>query len=133
MCSADGKIFRPKMKVKVNPELLQLSRSGLQNVEGKRIHDFFLTLATCNTIVPLVVECWHTWPWCQADRLPRRITRWTSTGLCCCCLWFYAHRTNLWPFSHWYSWTKTKVSWILFLILLYLSPQMVTDKLHICS
>ncbi|KAG4970380.1 hypothetical protein JHK85_036801 [Glycine max] len=46
-----------KMKVKVNPELLQLSRSGLQNVEGKRIHDFFLTLATCNTIVPLVVEC----------------------------------------------------------------------------
>ncbi|RZC10000.1 Phospholipid-transporting ATPase 1 isoform B [Glycine soja] len=53
---ADGKIFRPKMKVKVNPELLQLSRSGLQNVEGKWIHDFFLTLATCNTIVPLVVD-----------------------------------------------------------------------------
>ncbi|KHN44948.1 Phospholipid-transporting ATPase 1 [Glycine soja] len=47
------------MKVKVNPELLQLSRSGLQNVEGKRIHDFFLTLATCNTIVPLVVESNH--------------------------------------------------------------------------
>ena len=45
-----------KMKVKVNPELLQLSRSGLQNVEGKWIHDFFLTLATCNTIVPLVVD-----------------------------------------------------------------------------
>ncbi|KAH1253829.1 Phospholipid-transporting ATPase 1 [Glycine max] len=52
----DGKVFRPKMKVKVNPELLQLSRSGLQNVEGKRIHDFFLAMATCNTIVPLVVD-----------------------------------------------------------------------------
>ncbi|XP_020226661.1 phospholipid-transporting ATPase 1 isoform X1 [Cajanus cajan] len=52
----DGKVIRPKMKVKVNPELLQLSRSGLQNVEGKRIHDFFLALATCNTIVPLLVD-----------------------------------------------------------------------------
>ncbi|RDX64466.1 Phospholipid-transporting ATPase 1, partial [Mucuna pruriens] len=52
----DGKVFRPKMKVRVNPELLQLTRSGLQNVEGKRIHNFFLALATCNTIVPLVVD-----------------------------------------------------------------------------
>ncbi|KAL2587161.1 hypothetical protein AAZV13_13G096500 [Glycine max] len=41
----------------INYVIYKLSRSGLQNVEGKRIHDFFLTLATCNTIVPLVVEC----------------------------------------------------------------------------
>ncbi|WVZ00615.1 hypothetical protein V8G54_026684 [Vigna mungo] len=52
----DGKVFRPKMKVKVNPELLQLARSGFLNLEGKRIHDFFLALATCNTIVPIVVD-----------------------------------------------------------------------------
>ncbi|KAK7322490.1 hypothetical protein VNO77_25871 [Canavalia gladiata] len=52
----DGKVLEPKMKVKVNPELLELSRSGLGNDEGKRIRDFFLALATCNTIVPLVVD-----------------------------------------------------------------------------
>ncbi|ESW20746.1 hypothetical protein PHAVU_005G011100 [Phaseolus vulgaris] len=52
----DRKVFRPKMKVKVNPELLQLARSGFLNLEGKRIHDFFVALATCNTIVPLVVD-----------------------------------------------------------------------------
>jgi len=56
MRSVDGKVFRPKMKVKVNPELLQLARSGFLNLEGKRIHDFFVALATCNTIVPLVVD-----------------------------------------------------------------------------
>ncbi|KAE9598321.1 hypothetical protein Lal_00004150 [Lupinus albus] len=52
----DGKVLRPKMKVKVNPELFQLSRSGLENTDGKPIHDFFLALAACNTIVPLVVD-----------------------------------------------------------------------------
>ncbi|KAJ1380382.1 P-type ATPase [Sesbania bispinosa] len=52
----DGKVLRPKMKVKVNPELLHLSRRGLENKEAKRIHDFFLALATCNTIVPIVVD-----------------------------------------------------------------------------
>lgn len=44
------------MNVKVDPELLQLSKSGLENEEGKHIHDFFLALAACNTIVPLHVE-----------------------------------------------------------------------------
>ncbi|XP_019440874.1 PREDICTED: phospholipid-transporting ATPase 1-like isoform X2 [Lupinus angustifolius] len=52
----DGKVLRPKMQVKVNPELFQLSRSGLENTDGKQIHDFFLALAACNTIVPLVVD-----------------------------------------------------------------------------
>ncbi|KAK4285230.1 hypothetical protein QN277_001957 [Acacia crassicarpa] len=52
----DGEVLRPKMKVKVNPELLQLSRSRLENDKGKRIHDFFLALAACNTIVPLHVD-----------------------------------------------------------------------------
>ncbi|XP_054815958.1 phospholipid-transporting ATPase 1-like [Prosopis cineraria] len=52
----NGAVLRPKMKVKVNPELLQLSRSRLENNKGKRIHDFFLALAACNTIVPLHVD-----------------------------------------------------------------------------
>lgn len=44
------------MKVKVNLELLRVARSGVGNMEGKRIRDFFLALATCNTIVPIVVD-----------------------------------------------------------------------------
>ncbi|XP_020231137.1 phospholipid-transporting ATPase 1 [Cajanus cajan] len=53
---ADGKIIKPKMMVKVNQELLQLSKSGFANKEGKQIYDFFLALAACNTIVPLLVD-----------------------------------------------------------------------------
>ncbi|XP_019440608.1 PREDICTED: phospholipid-transporting ATPase 1-like [Lupinus angustifolius] len=52
----DGKVLRTKMKVKVNLELLHLSRSGIENKDRKQIHDFFLALAACNTIVPLVVD-----------------------------------------------------------------------------
>lgn len=48
------------MKVKVDMKLLELSKIG-NNVKGsdsisKRIHDFFLSLAACNTIVPIVVD-----------------------------------------------------------------------------
>ncbi|MED6211735.1 Alanine--tRNA ligase [Stylosanthes scabra] len=52
----DGKVLKPKMKVKVNQELLQLSKNGFRDVEGKQIYDFFLALAGCNTIVPLLVD-----------------------------------------------------------------------------
>ncbi|KAK7283961.1 hypothetical protein RIF29_13711 [Crotalaria pallida] len=52
----DGKVLRPKVKVKVNPVLLQLSKSGFGSKEGKWIYDFFLALASCNTIVPLEVD-----------------------------------------------------------------------------
>ena len=52
----EGKVLKPKMKVKVNQELLQLSKDGFGNQEGKRIYDFFLALAACNTIVPLHVD-----------------------------------------------------------------------------
>ncbi|KAI9078500.1 hypothetical protein K1719_039525 [Acacia pycnantha] len=54
--SVDGNILRPKVKVKVDPELLQLTRGGLKNKEGKHICEFFLVLAACNTIVPLLVD-----------------------------------------------------------------------------
>lgn len=52
----DGKILRPKMKVKADPQLLQLLRSGVDTNEGKHVHEFFLALAACNTIVPLVID-----------------------------------------------------------------------------
>ncbi|KAI6676689.1 hypothetical protein NL676_037485 [Syzygium grande] len=48
----DGKILRPKMAVKVYPQLLQLAKSGKDSPEGKHVHDFFLALASCNTLVP---------------------------------------------------------------------------------
>ncbi|KAI3506322.1 hypothetical protein L1887_28679 [Cichorium endivia] len=54
----NGEIWRPKMKVKVDKELLELSRIG-NNEKGSnsnRIYDFFLALAACNTIVPIVVD-----------------------------------------------------------------------------
>ncbi|WJX87421.1 Alanine--tRNA ligase, variant 2 [Trifolium repens] len=52
----EGKVLKPKMKVKVNQELLRLTKSGFTNKDGKRIYDFFLALAACNTIVPLVID-----------------------------------------------------------------------------
>lgn len=44
------------MKVKTDPELLQLARSGNGTKEGKCIYNFFLALAACNTIVPIVID-----------------------------------------------------------------------------
>ena len=44
------------MSVKVDPQLLELSRSGRDTEEVKHVHDFFLALAACNTIVPLIVD-----------------------------------------------------------------------------
>uniref|UniRef100_A0A2N9HPA7 Phospholipid-transporting ATPase n=1 Tax=Fagus sylvatica TaxID=28930 RepID=A0A2N9HPA7_FAGSY len=52
----EGKDIRPKMKVKTDPALLQLSNSKNDTEERKHVHDFFLALAACNTIVPLVTD-----------------------------------------------------------------------------
>ncbi|XVF82645.1 hypothetical protein PTKIN_Ptkin16aG0065600 [Pterospermum kingtungense] len=52
----DGKVLRPKMKVKTDLELLQLARNGKETKEGSHVHDFFLALAACNTIVPLIID-----------------------------------------------------------------------------
>ncbi|KAI3794530.1 hypothetical protein L1987_37162 [Smallanthus sonchifolius] len=50
----DGLILRPKMKVHVDMELLRLLKTG--NDTNKHIYDFFLALASCNTIVPILVD-----------------------------------------------------------------------------
>ncbi|KAJ0102568.1 hypothetical protein Patl1_05802 [Pistacia atlantica] len=52
----DGKVLSPKMKVKVDLDLLRLARSGQNTEEGKHVQNFFLALAACNTIVPLVID-----------------------------------------------------------------------------
>ncbi|GFP80645.1 phospholipid-transporting ATPase 1 [Phtheirospermum japonicum] len=52
---ADGIVLRPKMMIKVDPELLDMSTRNHTN-EGRHVHDFFVALAACNTIVPLTVE-----------------------------------------------------------------------------
>ncbi|KAF5779286.1 putative P-type phospholipid transporter [Helianthus annuus] len=52
----NGQVWRPKMKVEVDKELLELSKDGNNTEAGKHIYDFFLALAACNTIVPIVVD-----------------------------------------------------------------------------
>ncbi|XP_009391641.2 phospholipid-transporting ATPase 1 [Musa acuminata AAA Group] len=49
-------IWKPKMSVKTDPELVALLRSKVETEQGKQAREFFLALACCNTIVPLVVE-----------------------------------------------------------------------------
>ncbi|KAD7478446.1 hypothetical protein R6Q59_007886 [Mikania micrantha] len=52
----DGLILRPKMKVNVDRELVRLLRTGNDTKISKEIYDFFLALASCNTIVPILVD-----------------------------------------------------------------------------
>ncbi|KAL6582229.1 Alanine--tRNA ligase [Orobanche minor] len=51
----DGMVLRPKIMVKVDPELLDMLKRKHTN-EGIYVHDFFMALAACNTIVPVTVE-----------------------------------------------------------------------------
>nr|CAB3500955.1 unnamed protein product [Digitaria exilis] len=51
----DGVILRPKTEVKTDPKLVTLLRNGAGE-KADRARDFFLTLATCNTIVPIVED-----------------------------------------------------------------------------
>ncbi|KZV47304.1 hypothetical protein F511_07727 [Dorcoceras hygrometricum] len=51
----EGIFLKPKMRVKIDPELFKLSKSKHTD-EGRHVHDFFVALAACNTIVPLTTE-----------------------------------------------------------------------------
>lgn len=44
------------MNVKVDPQLLNITRSGKHTDQDRHVRDFFLALAACNTIVPLALE-----------------------------------------------------------------------------
>lgn len=52
----DGVALRPKTAVKTDPELVALLKDGGGGASADRARDFLLTLATCNTIVPIVVD-----------------------------------------------------------------------------
>nr|XP_019706336.1 phospholipid-transporting ATPase 1 isoform X1 [Elaeis guineensis] len=53
--SVNDQIWRPKMSVKPDPELLDVLSGGKGAEKANRARDFFLALATCNTIVPIVI------------------------------------------------------------------------------
>lgn len=52
----DDLLWTPKMAVKTDPRLLKLLRGGGTDEETKLVLEFFLALAACNTIVPLVLD-----------------------------------------------------------------------------
>ncbi|XP_042470971.1 phospholipid-transporting ATPase 1-like [Zingiber officinale] len=54
--AASNQILKPKMSVKTDPELVRLLRNKGESEQGKQAREFFLALACCNTIVPLVVD-----------------------------------------------------------------------------
>ncbi|GJN37966.1 hypothetical protein PR202_gb26970 [Eleusine coracana subsp. coracana] len=49
-------LWTPKMAVKIDPQLVKLLRNGGTNKEAKLVLEFFIALAACNTIVPLVLN-----------------------------------------------------------------------------
>lgn len=44
------------MPVRTDPDLVKLLRNESDTEHGKQAHEFFLALACCNTIIPLVLE-----------------------------------------------------------------------------
>uniref|UniRef100_A0A453ER37 Phospholipid-transporting ATPase n=1 Tax=Aegilops tauschii subsp. strangulata TaxID=200361 RepID=A0A453ER37_AEGTS len=52
----DDLLWTPKMAVRTDPQLLKLLNNDSSNEEAKLVLEFFLALAACNTIVPLVLD-----------------------------------------------------------------------------
>uniref|UniRef100_J3LND5 Phospholipid-transporting ATPase n=1 Tax=Oryza brachyantha TaxID=4533 RepID=J3LND5_ORYBR len=50
------RIWAPKMAVSIDSEIVELLRNGGETEQGRYAREFFLALATCNTIVPLVLD-----------------------------------------------------------------------------
>ncbi|EPS74312.1 hypothetical protein M569_00437, partial [Genlisea aurea] len=53
--SRSRQLMRPKMRIKIDSELFDLSQYR-HSSEGWHVSDFFIALAVCNTIVPLTLE-----------------------------------------------------------------------------
>ncbi|CAO2192914.1 unnamed protein product [Urochloa humidicola] len=53
---AGDHLWTPKMAVKTDARLVKLLRDSGKNEEAKLVLEFFLALAACNTIVPLVLD-----------------------------------------------------------------------------
>uniref|UniRef100_A0A0E0NUG2 Phospholipid-transporting ATPase n=1 Tax=Oryza rufipogon TaxID=4529 RepID=A0A0E0NUG2_ORYRU len=50
------RIWVPKIPVNVDGEIVELLRNGGDTEQGRYAREFFLALATCNTIVPLILD-----------------------------------------------------------------------------
>ncbi|KAL5208973.1 hypothetical protein ABZP36_004596 [Zizania latifolia] len=53
--TADGVVLRPKTAVKTDPKLMALLKDGT-GAKADAAREFFLTLVTCNTIVPIIAD-----------------------------------------------------------------------------
>ncbi|XP_074588243.1 phospholipid-transporting ATPase 1-like [Curcuma longa] len=53
---SDGETRKPKTSVKIDPELMDVIKGGKGVEKANLARDFFLALATCNTVVPILVE-----------------------------------------------------------------------------
>nr|CAB3496066.1 unnamed protein product [Digitaria exilis] len=54
---AEGdRVWAPKISVNTDRELVKLIRDGGDTEQGRQTREFFLALATCNTIVPMVTD-----------------------------------------------------------------------------
>ncbi|KAL5219496.1 hypothetical protein ABZP36_020180 [Zizania latifolia] len=54
--AASDRIWVPKMPVSVDGELVELLTDGGETEQGRYAREFFLALATCNTIVPMILD-----------------------------------------------------------------------------
>lgn len=58
LCCNAGELERQRQnlpsEISVDPDLLALLRRGIEGEERIAAHDFFLTLAACNTVIPMV-------------------------------------------------------------------------------
>ncbi|KAJ8447209.1 hypothetical protein Cgig2_030440 [Carnegiea gigantea] len=52
----DEQVLRPKVMVSIDPSLQRLVKDGRDTDERRHIRDFFLALAACNTIVPILTD-----------------------------------------------------------------------------
>ncbi|XP_066393576.1 phospholipid-transporting ATPase 1-like isoform X5 [Miscanthus floridulus] len=50
------RIWAPKISVNTDPELVKLIRDGADTEQGTQTREFFVALATCNTIVPMIAD-----------------------------------------------------------------------------
>ena len=54
---AEGdRIWEPKISVNTDREMVKLISDGVDTKQGSHTREFFLALATCNTIVPMITD-----------------------------------------------------------------------------
>ncbi|KAH7433028.1 hypothetical protein KP509_07G051000 [Ceratopteris richardii] len=54
--STGGVSWKPKAGVKVDPRLVQILKESTSSLQRNMVHDYLLTLAACNTVVPTKIK-----------------------------------------------------------------------------